>query len=450
VAVVRVRLPGAPSTLTTRVSAVVHLPRTPELLDFLDGSPSPHHAVAEALKRLHPVTVLDERDRWPTAAGRYAVVRGGSLVAWNQPAAIDPGNGVRIVGAHTDSPNLRLKPHPDADQRGWRRVSVEPYGGVLWNSWLDRDLGLSGRLVLSNGDAEPEVHLVRINEPWLRIPQLAIHLDRSVNTEGLRLDSQRDLSPIWGVAEGGPGIVARVAEAAGLEPSRVVAAELMCHDLQAPAVTGVHGEFISSARIDNLVSCWAATQALAQTDPASATPASPVPMICLFDHEEIGSQSASGAASTLLYDVVMRLGSVAELDAQDTARLRASSFCVSADGAHATHPNRPERHDERHPVRVNAGVVVKHNANVRYATDATGLATIRLAAQAVDVTLQDFVMRNDLTCGSTIGPITAAGLGITTVDVGVPQLAMHSARELCGTEDADHLADLLAAVLAGP
>jgi aspartyl aminopeptidase len=432
------------------VTGVVHLPRTPDLVAFLEAAPSPFHAVQAALHRLAPVTVLDERDRWPSEPGRYAVVRGGSLVAWQRPAALEPTAGLRLLGAHTDSPNLRLKPHPDADVRGWRRVAVEPYGGVLWNSWLDRDLGLSGRLVLApSGSGEAEVRLVRIDEPWLRIPQLAIHLDRGVNTEGLRLDPQRDLSPVWGVADGGPGFLARVAEAAEVDPAAVVAAELMCHDLQPPSVAGAHGEFVSSARIDNLVSCWAAVQALCRATEGDRPAGGPMPLICLFDHEEIGSQSASGAASTIVPDVLARIAAGAGLDAEDAARWRAASLCVSADGAHATHPNRPERHDERHQIRINAGVVVKHNANVRYATEATGLAAIRLAARTADVPLQDFVMRNELPCGSTIGPVSAAGLGITTVDVGAPQLAMHSARELCGTEDANHLADLLTAVLSG-
>lgn len=419
-----------------------------DLCAYIAASPTPHHAVDTSMRRLGEAgfTTLDERDRWPDDPGNFMVARHGSLVAWRQPARLDPHGGIRLVGAHTDSPNLRLKPHPDvADTTPghWRQVAVETYGGVLWNSWLDRDLGIAGVVVLADGTDTRQV-LVRIDEPWLRIPQLAIHLDRDVNSAGLRLDPQRHLTPVWGVGTG-PGIVAAVAAAAGLDAGQVVASQLMLHDLAAPAIAGGDGEFVASARIDNLLSCWAAVTALAGGDHRSDA----MPMVCLYDHEEVGSVSATGAGSTLASDVIGRIAATAGLDAQDATRLRASSRAVSADGAHATHPNYPERHDPAHIIAIDGGVVVKHNANQRYATEATGTAWLRSVADGAGVPLQDFVMRNDMPCGSTIGPISAAALGITTVDIGVSQLAMHSVREMCGSRDAERLVTLLDAVLAG-
>lgn len=425
--------------------------RASDLCDFLHASPTPHHATAEAARRLTDVgfTELAETDRWPTGPGARFVRRGGALVAWRQGAAIDPAAGVRLVGAHTDSPNLRLKPHPDDDVGGWRRVAVEPYGGVLWNSWLDRDLGVAGRLLTRSPGAEPTAHLVRVDEPWLRVPQLAIHLDRDVNTAGVRLDPARHLDPVWGLGAAGEnddGIVAAVARHVGVDPDAVVGFELMCHDLAVPTVAGAAREFISSARIDNLVSCWAAVEALCDPEVADT---GGVAMICLFDHEEVGSATTAGAASTLVADALARITAGAGLDTEDEARLRAASWCLSADGAHATHPTRPEVHDRRHPIALDGGVVVKHNANQRYATDVAGVAWLTGVAERAGVPLQQFSMRNDLPCGSTIGPISATRLGIATVDVGVAQLAMHSARELCGSLDAVRLADLLAGALTG-
>lgn len=419
-----------------------------DLCAYIAASPTPHHAVDTSMRRLAEAgfTTLDERDRWPDGPGNFMVARHGSLVAWRQPTYLDPHGGIRLVGAHTDSPNLRLKPHPDvADTTPghWRQVAVETYGGVLWNSWLDRDLGIAGVVVVADGTDTRQV-LVRIDEPWLRIPQLAIHLDRDVNSAGLRLDPQRHLTPVWGVGPGA-GIVAAVAAAAGLDAGQVVASQLMLHDLTAPAIAGGEGEFVASARIDNLLSCWAAVTALAGGDHRSDA----MPMICLYDHEEVGSVSATGAGSTLASDVIGRIAATAGLDAQDATRLRASSRAVSADGAHATHPNYPERHDPAHTIAIDGGVVVKHNANQRYATEATGTAWLRSVADGAGVPLQDFVMRNDMPCGSTIGPISAAALGITTVDIGVSQLAMHSVREMCGSRDAERLVTLLDAVLAG-
>jgi aspartyl aminopeptidase len=424
----------------------------PDLCDYIAASPTPHHAVDTSMRRLGKVgfTALSERERWPAGPGNFMVARQGSLVAWRQPDAIDPNAGIRMVGAHTDSPNLRLKPHPDVAANplsgNWRQIAVETYGGVLWNSWLDRDLGIAGLLVVRGDGGTLDEILVGVDEPWLRIPQLAIHLDRDVNTAGLRLDPQRHLTPVWATGSG-VGIVAAVAATAGVDPDRVVSSQLMLHDLTPPTVAGHDASFIASPRIDNLLSCWAAVAGLSSATSAATSSAS-LPMVCLYDHEEVGSQSATGAASSLVNDVITRIAAANGLDPQDMARLRASSLAVSADGAHATHPNLAERHDPGHGIAVNGGIVVKHNANQRYATEAAGTAWLRTIARHAGVPLQDFVMRNDMPCGSTIGPISAAGLGITTVDIGVAQLAMHSARETCGSHDAERLVTLLTKVLS--
>ena len=419
-----------------------------DLCAFINAAPTPAHAVDVVTRRLAAAgfDLLDETDRWPAGPGAHVVVRGGSLVAWRTTGTVDAAVGVRLVGAHTDSPNLRLKPHPDATSAGWRQVLVETYGGVLANSWLDRDLGIAGRLVLrGSAGSPPEEALVAVHEPWLRIPQLAIHLDRAVATEGLRLDPQRHLTPVWGVdpGNGAPDIVARVAEANNLDPDRVVAAELMCFDVDPVRLAGASGEFVSGARLDNLVSCWAGTTALAGYGTRPDGDAAPVPVLALYDHEEVGSTSATGAGSPLVADVLERIGLAGGLDTEDRLRLRTSSWALSVDGAHATHPNYPERHDPAHHIRIDGGVVVKYNANQRYATEARTVGALDAVASAAGVPLQHFVMRNDLPCGSTIGPISAARLGMATVDIGVAQLAMHSVRELCGATDAGRLVDLL-------
>ena len=422
-----------------------------DLLAFIDASPSPFHAVAEAARRLvaDGFSEVSEVEAWPTAPGRHFVVRSGSLVAWSGDAgAAAAGAGFRVVGAHTDSPNLRVKPRPDGVASGWRQLGVEVYGGVLLNSWLDRDLGLSGRVTVLGGEG-PESRLFRDDRSLLRVPQLAIHLDRDVNQAGLKLNPQQHLTPVWGLEPvGGPGLVVEsvgftgyVAEQVGTDAGSVLSWDVMCHDVQRGTIAGIDDEFVSSARLDNQLSCWAALVALGAHRSAEGRSGSaeagdrPVAVVALFDHEEIGSQSAAGADSDLLATVLERVVLAGGGDRAGYLRAVASSMCVSADGAHATHPNYADRHDPHHTVRLNHGPVLKHNANVRYATDAVTAARFELACRAADVPVQHFVSRNDMPCGSTIGPITAARLGIPTVDVGVAQLAMHSARELCGSAD---------------
>lgn len=410
---------------------------------FIDASPSPFHAVATAAERLIVAgfAEVSQADDWSDATPAGFVRRAGSLIAWRLGS--DPAAGVRIVGAHTDSPNLRIKPQPDTGRAGIAQLGVEVYGGVLLNSWLDRDLGISGRVAVAGDGIEQ--HLVRIDRPVLRVPQLAIHLDREINTAGLQLNKQTHMAPMWhsgDVADG--GFRNWIADEIEVEADAIRGWDLMTHDLTPSSVLGADASFYAAPRIDNLASCFAGIEALVAAEAADATL-----VVCLFDHEEVGSVSASGAAGTLLPTTIERLHLVAGGTAATLPRALAVSSCISADGAHATHPNYAERHEPDHHVRLNGGPVVKRNANERYATDAMGQAIAEEACLAAGVPFQRFVNRTDLACGSTIGPVTAAGLGITTVDMGMAQLSMHSARELCGSEDPGRLARALEAYLNG-
>ena len=403
-----------------------------DLCRFIDSSPSPYHAVEEAVLRLTAAGFSESgQDEEPPAPGRHLVRSGGALVAWADEGR-SPYAPLRIVGAHTDSPNLRLKPKPDRSSAGCRQVGVEVYGGALLNSWVDRDLGFSGRLVLRSDDGV-RVVLVRDDRPVARIPQLAVHLDPGVNEKGLVLNPQVHLSPVLGAGTAQDGDFATMAAvAAGLDPDEVLAFDVMFHDLTPSRLVGIREDMVSAPRIDNLLSCHAGTEALI----AAAEGHGPVPVLALFDHEEVGSISSTGAAGPLLERTLRRF---VGLDARPIG----DSIVFSVDGAHATHPNYPERHDPEHRILLDGGPVLKFNARERYATDAVGAGIVRLAAERAGVDLQSFVSRSDMACGSTIGPATAAVLGMRTVDLGVAQLAMHSARELCGSADPARLRDLL-------
>jgi aspartyl aminopeptidase len=412
-----------------------------DLAAFIDASPSPFHAVASAVRQLDAAgfTELVETERWTDVGGRHYVVRDGSIVAWSRPDGAETAAPWRLIGAHTDSPNLRVKPRPDFGRAGAQQLALEVYGGPLLNSWLDRDLGVSGRVALRDG-SNP---LLLVDEPVLRIPQLAIHLDRDIMTAGLQLNAQTHLAPVWGVGDPDPdGFRSFIAKQLGVAGSDVVSWDVMVHDLTPSRVVGRDGDLLSAARLDNLCSCWAALRALT-ADPPPPGPA----LVALFDHEEIGSTSSRGADSPLVEAVLERIVAGAGGSRADLRQALAGSLCASADMAHATHPNYAERHDPGHWIALNGGPVIKTNASQRYATDARTAAAFEEACATAGVAVQHFVSRNDLPCGSTIGPITSARLGIATVDVGAPQLAMHSARELMGAEDADAFAKALTAWL---
>jgi aspartyl aminopeptidase len=424
-------------------------PSTGDLLAFIDAAPSPFHAVQVVTERLDAAgfVELDDTRAWPDedGGGRY-LRRAGAIVAWagGGGGGEGPDATFRVVGAHTDSPNLRIKPRPDTGRAGYRQLGVEPYGGALLNSWLDRDLGLSGRVAL-RGPHGVVSRLVRIDRPLLRVPQLAIHLDREIEQRGLLLNRQTHLSPIWGLGTPVEGAFrGLLAEALDVPANDVVAWDVMAHDLTPSALLGIDDEFVSAPRLDNLCSCWAGTHALvAAADQMSPTTA----VLCLFDHEEVGSTTERGAAGALLPATLERIVAGRGGGTVELRRALAGSFCASADMAHAVHPNYVERYEPDHHVALNGGPVIKHNVNQRYATDAVGAAAFRLACERAGVPVQEYVHRSDLPCGSTIGPLTAAALGVPTVDVGVAQLAMHSARELTGAADPPRFAAALAAFL---
>ncbi|MFJ8586368.1 M18 family aminopeptidase [Streptomyces sp. NPDC093595] len=417
---------------------------TDDLMTFLAASPSPYHAVANTADRLEKAGFeqLDETAAWDGTAGGKYVIRAGAIIAWYVPEGAAPHTPFRIIGAHTDSPNLRVKPRPDSGAHGWRQVAVETYGGTLLNTWLDRDLGLAGRLTLRDGTHR----LVNVDRPLLRVPQLAIHLDRQAN-EGLKLDRQRHMQPIWGlgddVREG--DLIAFVAGEAGAAADDVAGWDLMVHSVEAPAYLGRDRELVAGPRMDNLLSVHAGAAALAAVAALDDLPY--IPVLAAFDHEENGSESDTGAQGPLLGTVLERSVFARGGGYEDRARAFAGTVCLSSDTGHAVHPNYAERHDPTHHPRANGGPILKVNVNQRYATDGSGRAVFAAACEKAGVPWQTFVSNNDMPCGTTIGPITAARHGIRTVDIGVAILSMHSARELCGADDPFLLANALTAFL---
>ncbi|MFI6207353.1 M18 family aminopeptidase [Streptomyces sp. NPDC051041] len=423
---------------------------TDDLMSFLAAGPSPYHAVAGTAERLEKAGFrrVAETDAWDGRSGGRYVLRGGAIVAWYVPEGAAPHTPFRIVGAHTDSPTLRVKPLPDTGAHGWRQVAVEIYGGPLLNSWLDRDLGLAGRLTLRDGTTR----LVNVDRPLLRVPQLAIHLDRSVSAEGLKLDKQQHMQPVWGlggdVRDG--DLIAFLEEASGLPAGEVTGWDLMVHSVEPPAYLGRDRELVAGPRMDNLLSVHAGAAALAAVATGPGAADLPyIPVLAAFDHEENGSQSDTGADGPLLGNVLERSVFARGGSYEDRARALAGTVCLSSDTGHAVHPNYPERHDPTHRPRVNGGPILKVNVNNRYATDGSGRAVWAAACEKAGVPFQSFVSHNSMPCGTTIGPITAARHGIRTVDVGVAILSMHSARELCGADDPYLLANALAAFLEG-
>jgi aspartyl aminopeptidase len=412
-----------------------------DLAAFVEASPSSHHAAAEGARRLaaEGFAAQEESAEWSSEPGGHYVVRDGALVAWRIPDAARSFMPFRILGSHTDSTGFTLKPRPDLSGYGWQQLGIEIYGAPLLNSWLDRELGLAGRLVLSDGT----IQLVR-TEAIMRIPQLAIHLDRSVNDEGLRLDKQLHTAPVWSVGHPGIHVLDHVAKAAGCLAVDIDGYDLRVYDTAKPAIFGPHQEFLASGRLDNLSSMHASIVAMINADDGNV-----IQMIAAFDHEELGSASRSGAAGPLLADILTRISDGLGATLDQRYRSLAETFCLSADTGHAIHPNYPNRHDPANQPLLNSGPLLKLNANQRYATDSRGAALWRRVCRRSGVSTQEFVSNNAMPCGSTIGPLTATRLGIATIDVGIPTLSMHSARELAGTEDALALTRAMKAFLTG-
>lgn len=407
-----------------------------DLLAYLGASPTPFHAVLSATERLAAAGFqpIAETDAWDDLApGRYTLVHGGStLLAFVVPEGRRI-SGFRIVGAHTDSPNLRLKPSPEYTKEGYAQLGVEVYGGVLLNSWLDRDLSLAGRVFLREGD-RLETRLVRFTRPMLRVAQLAIHLDREVN-DGLKLNRQEHLAPIFGLArDGAQDLLALLAAELDVPRASIAGSDLMLYDVVPPTLGGREDELVFSGRLDNLAMCHAGVAALLEVAPRAGS-GDLVPVVALFDHEEVGSESAYGAQSAFLPRALERIVLGRGGSREDYHRALAGSLCVSADMAHAVHPNYEGRHEARHKPVLNGGPVIKVNAQQRYATSASTAALFRHLCAQAEVPVQHYAHRTDLPCGSTIGPISATLLGIRTVDVGNPMLSMHSIRELGGAKD---------------
>ncbi len=425
-----------------------------DLLAFIDASPTPYHAVAEAVRRLEAAgyRAADATEMWSLGPGdRIWLSRNdGSLIALECGSESPAAGGFRLIGAHSDSPNLRLKPNSDVDAHGYRQFAVEPYGGLLLHTWLDRDLSIAGRVSL-RAAAGTRTELVDFGRPLLRIPNLAIHLDRDQREKGLRLNAQKHGVPIAGLGEL-PDLRELVADelraqrGVQVDARDVLAWDLMLYDTQPSGLAGVRAEFVLAPRLDNLASCHAGLSALvsAPRELPSFTRG-----LVLYDHEEVGSRSAAGAAGTFLAEVLERtVAAYKGGEPQGLARAAARSVFISADMAHAVHPNYPDRHEPGHRPLLGGGPVIKTHASQAYATDAAtaGLFTALCRDQGFEP--QQFVSRSDLPCGSTIGPISAAQVGIRTVDVGNPMLSMHSCREMAGAADVDPMILVLRAFLS--
>ena len=407
------------------------------LLDFLARSPTPFHATANlaALLTAAGFEALVETADWALKpGGRYYCIRNdASLIAFVLGTEALARHGIRMLGSHTDSPCLMVRPHPEKNRRGYFQLGVEVYGGALLNPWFDRDLSLAGRVVVRDPSGRLRSHLVDFRRPLAVIPSLAIHLDREAN-RNRSINAETDIQPLLGQLVGDATgdlrlLLAQELAVNGAAVGEVLDFELCLYDTQPPARIGLGGEFIAAARLDNLLSCYVGVQALL------ASQGNETRLVVCSDHEEVGSASASGAQGPFLESVLMRLLP----DATERTRALMASLLISADNAHGVHPNFPARHDDNHGPLLNRGPVLKVNTNQRYATNSVTAARLRQWARDADVPLQTFVARNDMGCGSTIGPLTAARIGVPTLDLGVPTLAMHSIRELAGAADAESL-----------
>ena len=414
-----------------------------DLADFVAASPSSYHAAEEVARRLEAVgfSRLDEADAWPAqAGGRYVVVRDGAAIAWVVPTDAAPTTPSQIFGAHTDSPGFKLKPRPTTGSRGWLQAGVEVYGGPLLNSWLDRELRLAGRLALADGRV-----VLADTGPLLRLPQLAVHLDRGVNNNGLALDKQNETQPVWGLGDPtDEDLLGELAASAGVNAADIRGFDAVVADSARGAVFGKDNAFFASGRLDDLASVHAGVVALAGL---SSAPRS-IAVLAAFDHEELGSESRSGAAGPFLEDILARIYAGLGADATEQRRALTASWHLSSDVGHSVHPNYAQKHDPVVQPLLGSGPILKINANQRYATDAIGAAAWARWCESAGIASQEFVSNNGVPCGSTIGPITATRFGIRTVDVGIPILSMHSARELAGVSDLHALTSVAEAFFA--
>jgi len=418
-----------------------------DLIQFLNTSPTPWHAVNTMKSRLDAAGFqqLDEREEWSLEQGKgyYAIRNGSSIVAFRTGNKDVVKAGIRMVGAHTDSPCLKVKPNPEIRRKGFFQLGVEVYGGVLLNPWFDRDLSLAGRVTVLDEEGQVQDTLVDFRKPVAIIPSLAIHLDREANSNR-SINAQTDLPPVMMQAPETDTttfadlLKQQIADESGLGVEKVLGYELSFYDAQGAAYVGLREEFLASARLDNLLSCYVGLQSL-----LNASADEPALLVC-NDHEEVGSVSAEGAQGPFLSSVLERWCGAGK------SRAIARSMMISADNAHGIHPNYMDRHDENHGPVLNQGPVIKVNHNQRYATNSRSAALYRHISDELGLPHQTFVVRSDMGCGSTIGPLTAGNLGVTTLDIGVPQFAMHSIRELIGSQDGFTLYRVLKAYMERP
>lgn len=407
------------------------------LLSFIDASPTPYHAVLnliEALKKEGAVELKEDAD-WNCEAGKfYYVVRNdSSIISFKIPSKVSlSASGFNMISAHTDSPCLKLKPQSNKNAENYLQWGVEIYGGVLLNSWLDRDLNLSGRIsYIQNGKLKNK--FISVTDKFFRVPQLAIHLHREANS-GLTLNPETHMVPVLGLTDGKGGEVEdfllKELSVKGLKAEDISGMDLFFHDSLASSYGGINDEFIYAPRLDNLAMSHAAMTAL-----ISSKPKTKIDLVALFDHEEVGSESAQGACSNFLNSTLERIVSALGGNREDLMKAMPGSYMVSADMAHALHPNYPDKHDDSNRPLINKGPVIKVNARVRYATDSKSTSKFVMLCKKAKVPYQMFAGRNDIPCGSTVGPIVSTRLGVSTIDVGNPQLSMHSAREMAGADD---------------
>lgn len=415
----------------TYPSAIRH---TRDMLAFINASPSPWHAVETMVERLQEdgFSVLTEEDNWALQPhARHYVIRGGSLIAFVTGGESPAETGFCIAGAHTDSPGLRLKPSPAHVADGLLRLGVEVYGGPILATFTDRDLGLAGR-VQKRTENGIETQLIHIARPVVRLPNLAIHMNREVNESGLKLNRQTELNLLF---SGYPEISVDdfnrfIASELECLPEDILSMDLLVHDTQEGAVWGVNEEYVASGQLDNLASCHSILQALLKVDEPNKTIVG-----AFFDHEEVGSESNVGASGSFVSDVLARISEALFVQGSDTLRARARSTFMSVDMAHAYHPNFPAAYEPHHHLQVNGGPAIKFNASQRYATDSESAARFMTWCEQAEVPFQQYVHRSDLACGSTIGPMVSARLGMQTVDLGAPMWSMHSLRESAGVLD---------------
>ncbi|XP_062232125.1 probable aspartyl aminopeptidase [Phragmites australis] len=435
-----------------------------DLLDYLNESWTQFHATAEAKRQLIAAgfKLLSENDDWDLQpGGRYFFTRNMScLVAFAIGEKYRVGNGFNIIAAHTDSPCLKLKPRSASFKSGHQMVNVQTYGSGLWHTWFDRDLTLAGRVILKAPDGSFKHKLVKVSRPLIRVPTLAIHLNRTVNSDGFKPNLETHLVPLLATKHEEatmntddktssstkvthhPLLLQVLSEEIGCESDEIIGMELNVCDTQPSCLGGGSNEFVYSGRLDNLASCYCALRSLMDSSKVAEQLSNEkaIRMVAMFDNEEVGSDSMQGAGAPTMFHAMRRIvDSLIHQSMGEGALERAihSSFLVSADMAHALHPNYSEKHEEYHRPELQKGLVIKHNANQRYATSAVTAFLFKEIARIHNLPVQEFVVRNDMGCGSTIGPILASGVGIRTVDCGIPQLSMHSVREMCGKQDVD-------------